>query len=387
VRVDLTVAGPAGDHDVVLSGPESAPLGGALASLAALAGAPGGGTLWLAERRLRPDDTVAAAGLRTGSVITVGRPGPVERAGMLSLHVLGGPAAGRSVALERGRVDIGRDPRCPIVLPDPDVSRRHAAIEVSAAGMTLRDLGSTNGTRLDGHPVPTTGLPLRPAALISVGDSLLSVAGPEEAPASVQPGGDGTLLVLRPPRHRAPSTVDEVLLPAAPRAARPHGVQWLAALLPALAGGILAWAFGSPQFLLFVLLSPVMMVGTALGDRLHWRRSRRRDAADFRQQQAIAQGRIADGLAAEGTARRDASPDPVAVLRQATMPGCRLWERRRDDPDALSVRGCAPATARRAGRPVCSRTCRSRSISGRARSASRHRRRSAPGSPGGCWAS
>ena len=56
------------------------------------------------------------------------------------------------LALPRGRsaVTIGRAPDCDCVLGDPTVSRHHARLRRGADGWVLTDLGSTNGTRLNG---------------------------------------------------------------------------------------------------------------------------------------------------------------------------------------------------------------------------------------------
>ncbi|MCP4659839.1 MAG: FHA domain-containing protein [bacterium] len=50
--------------------------------------------------------------------------------------------------LQPGRNTIGSDPSCDICLPNSTVSRRHAVLTVTAGGVDLRDLGSTNGTLL-----------------------------------------------------------------------------------------------------------------------------------------------------------------------------------------------------------------------------------------------
>lgn len=49
-----------------------------------------------------------------------------------------------------GRYRLGRDPGCEVVLEARGVSREHVVIEVLAQGCVLRDLGSTNGSRVDG---------------------------------------------------------------------------------------------------------------------------------------------------------------------------------------------------------------------------------------------
>jgi S-DNA-T family DNA segregation ATPase FtsK/SpoIIIE len=354
VRIELTLDLPGGSPDVVLTAPETGSLADVMPALARAVGARADLALWAGDRALPASASLAEAALRTGAIVSVGRPGPAGvRPGVLSLHIVGGPNAGVVTALERGELSIGRDTDCDVVLADADVSRRQARIEVRGTSITVHDLGSTNGTFVDGHRVGPGGVPLRPGCLISIGDSLLTVAGPSEAPATVQPGGDGTVLVLRPPRGAAQAIEREIVLPTRSTAARPRGVQWVTALLPAAAGAAIAWFSHSPQFLLFALLSPVMMISTSLGDRVHWRRSRRRDAATFKRRRAEADQQVAEALESETLQRRSASPDPAALLRLASLPSSRLWERRRGAADLLSLRvGTAdlPSTLRaRAG--------------------------------------
>jgi predicted Zn finger-like uncharacterized protein len=63
----------------------------------------------------------------------------------LSLAIIAGPQAGRIFPIDKARMVIGRQ-EADVPLEDPEVSRRHAAIEVAGDQMTLVDLGSTNGT-------------------------------------------------------------------------------------------------------------------------------------------------------------------------------------------------------------------------------------------------
>ena len=53
----------------------------------------------------------------------------------------------------RGRLVIGRGGDCDLVLDEPEMSRRHAVIENSGDGIYLRDLGSANGTFVNGLQV------------------------------------------------------------------------------------------------------------------------------------------------------------------------------------------------------------------------------------------
>ena len=57
--------------------------------------------------------------------------------------------------LTPGRLVIGRDPTCGLVLDDPQVSRQHAEVVGTPDGYLLRDLGSTNGSYVGGHLTAT----------------------------------------------------------------------------------------------------------------------------------------------------------------------------------------------------------------------------------------
>ena len=61
------------------------------------------------------------------------------------------PMHGREIALLAGTT-LGRDD-CDVVLSDPEVSRRHAFVGESADGFTIEDLGSTNGTFVNGERI------------------------------------------------------------------------------------------------------------------------------------------------------------------------------------------------------------------------------------------
>jgi hypothetical protein len=65
---------------------------------------------------------------------------------------------GRDVQLDRDVVVIGRSSGCDIVLDDPNVSRRHAEVRRLGEGFSLVDLGSTNGTEVNGQRVGETSL-------------------------------------------------------------------------------------------------------------------------------------------------------------------------------------------------------------------------------------
>jgi hypothetical protein len=67
------------------------------------------------------------------------------------LTVVGVPPDG--VYSIEGKARIGRSEEGEIVLLDPSVSRTHAVVEIGARGVRVRDLGSTNGTFLNGRRI------------------------------------------------------------------------------------------------------------------------------------------------------------------------------------------------------------------------------------------
>ena len=69
------------------------------------------------------------------------------------LIVLSGPRLGTRSLLGENAVEIGRSPACHLVLDADSVSRRHARIEWNGREHQLFDLGSTNGTFLNGDRV------------------------------------------------------------------------------------------------------------------------------------------------------------------------------------------------------------------------------------------
>ena len=64
-----------------------------------------------------------------------------------------GPFTGRVIALPNQMVTLGRAPDNDVVVADPATSGRHGRIEVRAGAFWISDLGSTNGTLVNGEPV------------------------------------------------------------------------------------------------------------------------------------------------------------------------------------------------------------------------------------------
>ena len=64
-----------------------------------------------------------------------------------------GPATGQRWVLAKETLTIGRDAECDIMIPDRQVSRVHARLNKTAGGFEIEDLGSKNGTHVNGSPL------------------------------------------------------------------------------------------------------------------------------------------------------------------------------------------------------------------------------------------
>jgi hypothetical protein len=74
-------------------------------------------------------------------------------------------------------ITIGRTPSCDCLISDPTVSRRHAELRRDDDGWTLTDLGSTNGTRVNGRLI-ADGAAVRPGDLVVFGAARFRLGRP-----------------------------------------------------------------------------------------------------------------------------------------------------------------------------------------------------------------
>jgi pSer/pThr/pTyr-binding forkhead associated (FHA) protein len=74
---------------------------------------------------------------------------------------------GPDITLDRAMVMVGRHPQCDARLDSLWVSRRHCILTADGGEVVVRDLGSTNGTRINGQRVERGRL--RPGDEISIG--------------------------------------------------------------------------------------------------------------------------------------------------------------------------------------------------------------------------
>lgn len=102
-----------------------------------------------------------------------------------------GPTPGATYALDESLISIGRDPSNTIPISDPELSRHHAQMMAQGGKIVLEDMGSTNGTMVNGHKITGPHV-LKSGEVISFGDQI-SLAfeaqnfDPDATVASVRP--------------------------------------------------------------------------------------------------------------------------------------------------------------------------------------------------------
>ncbi|MGN5635683.1 FHA domain-containing protein [Streptomyces sp. AC154] len=382
MQIRLTVLAPRSGQtparacDVLVTAPVGTALATVASGLAAAVSGPdgslGSGAVVLFAGRERLDAQRSALGeppLVDGAVLSLQVPGEDESTDETvpaRLHVVAGPDAGGVHLLHGGQIRIGRSAEADVPLDDPDVSRLHCAVTVSEDGrVSVADLGSTNGTSLDGAEVRDRPVLLQPGALLRLGESTLRLTSGARTPTlATAPDGEGHLRVAVAPAdpgdgHAAPGhghgngSAHAYSTPPGPGAddeaalhghgherehehghghgpghehsaddgrgqsqARPRPASGLPGRHPdeeAPRRGIGAWA---------------RRLAGGKGDPVH------ESAPD----ETPAPVPAPATFTALPTAPEGTWPDPAAVLLTALGPGPRLWERDTAHPEALVVR-------------------------------------------------
>src|SRR3954468_13623472 len=90
-----------------------------------------------------------------------------------TVEVVGGPDKGKKVKTLDALVRVGSDPSNDLVLGDATVSRRHLEVERTPTGLVLKDLGSRNGTFVEGRQVIAAFV--EPGDKVTLGKTKLSI--------------------------------------------------------------------------------------------------------------------------------------------------------------------------------------------------------------------
>jgi S1-C subfamily serine protease len=170
----------------------------------------------------------------------------------VQLRILGGARAGVTGVFSADEVTLGRHPECAFVFDtegDLAVSARHAVVARQGAHWVVRDLGSRNGTLVNGHTIrgdtrlDDTDQVRLGADGPAVEVRLVPDATPDQAPArpaaaAAPPRATGP---ARPPSRRGPSTTQRIKVEVGRQTRRLRVLIGLLVLTIAGGGGYLVW--------------------------------------------------------------------------------------------------------------------------------------------------
>ncbi|MGW1800434.1 FtsK/SpoIIIE domain-containing protein [Streptomyces sp. NPDC001984] len=359
MRLTLTVVDPfgGGSADVVLDADPESTVGDIAQELAKQVGiggaqvipigqhhqAPAGGAplVYVDGYAVDPSATVVGSPLREGAVVSLQDPAgclPGEPTGLVELRVVGGPVAGFVHRLGVGRYDIGSGPASYIRIDDPELDARALTLSVATDGTCQVAVHQDEeGVTLDGEKIDGSDWPL--GGQIAVGNTLLELGRYTPPNAALKWSEDGVGLDYnRPPRLRPPDRQTKFRLPSPPREFEARPLPWLMALTPLVGSVVAVLVFHRWYYLIMAGLSPIMLFANYFMDKKHGRKSHAKQVKEYKEQKERIEKDAQDALTAERLDRRNAIPDPAAVLSLGTGPRTRLWERRRTDRDHLLVR-------------------------------------------------
>jgi predicted component of type VI protein secretion system len=147
------------------------------------------------------------------------------------------PSQGAEHPVEPGST-IGRE-GCDITVSDPDVSRRHAAVQMSNGGLSIEDLGSTNGTYVNGERISAPRA-LRDGDEVQIGSTVWRLRAPVEATRLREVPSGATRMsqatTLRPSAAEPPAPEPPAVEPPAPAPPAATPAPSAAARAPSAAG-------------------------------------------------------------------------------------------------------------------------------------------------------
>jgi len=256
-----------------------------------------------------------------------------------TVTVLTGPQTGRSEVLGRGSHVIGRDLGCDIVLADPYLSKRHLRLDI---GQTVEvvDLGSANGIEVDGELV----------SRVRVNGELVVLAGGTELHLEVTTREVETREAVRGVEHagpvefnRSPRVEERYIgrtfsVPEVPREPEDQPFPLLAMIAPILLGGAMFAITGRPITLLFIAMTPIMMIGSYITARRRGKMKLARQIERFDVGLAELGERLETEKAIEQRARIAEIPSSAELVGAAAQLGPLLWTRRPEHWSFLSLR-------------------------------------------------
>lgn len=295
------------------------------------------------HRALDPRLPVGESGLDSGASVSVTRSGgrytDSENGPAAVASVVSGPDAGRDFNLHAGSNLIGRDRGCEIRLTDPLVSREHARLNIGDAAEII-DLGSANGIEL--ADAATSRTIMRAGDRVRLGDTELSVrmlrvAG-KRAGDDASTVGFAAVGFVRSPRLEKAYEGREFTPPEPPQRPATQRFPIIPLIAPLFMGALLYLITRSMTSLVFVALSPLLMVGNSVESRIGGRKAYQQGVEGFRADLAALVHEASAEADREVNARRGELPSTPECVEAARAGTTLLWTRRPGEPGFAELR-------------------------------------------------
>jgi len=349
VKLKLTVVRNAVVHNLQVTADGTAKVGDIAAALSAanpgLPGLPvdpttvslrvtdGGG----GKRVLDSETSLIDSGVRSGMTVELAAAAttrPTDKSAAAAVvRILTGPASGKEILLPMGSSTVGRTPGNDVVLRDELVSKQHARILIGDA-VEVIDQNSANGIIVGGQRVGR--IRVGPDDVVTVGDTDLSIVQIRRSGVETPTSND--IAFTRSPSVLPRVVPHEIELPAAPKPQEKQRFPLLALVAPLVMGAAMLAMTKQLYSLIFVALSPIIMLGTYIDQRMRSKHQYLSEVANFEANLT----RVADELSrAHEADRRDLLkiyPSVEDSWNSAARLGSVLWWRRPEHPEFLQLR-------------------------------------------------
>jgi S-DNA-T family DNA segregation ATPase FtsK/SpoIIIE len=300
-----------------------------------------------AGRPLDPARSLTDSGLQSGSTVSLAAAPPIahrRRRGRTAAvaRILDGPDAGLEFPLPQGNSSVGTGLTNDVSLTDHGLTDVHAAITVGES-IEIVNLAGPSGVCIGGQPVQR--------AIVGAGDVVRLATTSLAILPTIRPGTTQTDSVAiefnRSPRVVARFDEREFTAPRPPQSPEPARFPIISVLAPLIMGLILFAVTRSMLAVVFIALSPLLMVGMYIDTKLQTRRRYEHEAKRFADSLRALAGELTEAQRVERAVRLAEAPALGQVVEAIHRLGPLLWTHRPEHPAFLTVRlGLGDAASR-----------------------------------------
>lgn len=291
------------------------------------------------SRVVPPMLTIGEAGVQSGQLVSMTTDAGAysdaaqPRAMAAMIRVVVGPDAMTDFPLALGANQVGRGRGCDVRLSDPMVSKRHVRLNVTDV-IEVIDLGSANGLLVG--DVPVQRAVLRPSDVVAIGETAFQVVHHHGSASSVSTGP--VVEFNRSPRLDPEYTGIELVAPEPPKPQQQNRFPFIPLVAPVLMGLIMYLISRNPLSVLFVALSPMMLIGSFFESRFAGKRAFEAAVSHFRAGLKDLAIQLNYAAELEAVARRAEHPSTTDAVAAVKALDPLTWTRRPDRRAFLDVR-------------------------------------------------